>query len=138
MPSTRSSAATKCISEVPGLAKHTSTPPATKVRTRLSAPFMTRPSAAGRFNILQNSLTRGSHATARRTNLLTPHGRTGTIHAVHPDDPSSTGGKRARRSSHLSHQARRHERLSRQLREVRVRAADASPRPAGRLHVLGI
>src|SRR5215467_8509294 len=53
MPSTRSSAATKCISEVPGLAKHTSTPPATKVRTRLSAPFMTRPSAAGRSNIDQ-------------------------------------------------------------------------------------
>src|SRR5436190_13027993 len=40
MPSTRSRAATKCISEVPGLAKQTSTPPATKVRTRLSAPFM--------------------------------------------------------------------------------------------------
>ena len=40
MPSTRSSAATKCISEVPGLAKQTSTPPATNVRTRLSAPFM--------------------------------------------------------------------------------------------------
>src|SRR4029077_6620790 len=42
-PSTRSSAATKCISEVPGLAKHTLTPPPTKVRTRLSAPFI-RPS----------------------------------------------------------------------------------------------
>src|SRR5262249_2334760 len=40
MPSTRSSAATKCISEVPGLAKQTVTPPPTKVRTRLSAPFM--------------------------------------------------------------------------------------------------
>src|SRR5213078_2506071 len=40
MPSTRSSAATKCISEVPGLVKQTSTPPATNVRTRLSAPFM--------------------------------------------------------------------------------------------------
>src|SRR6266436_4032108 len=40
MPSTRSRAATKCISEVPGLAKQTSTPPATKVRTRLSAPFI--------------------------------------------------------------------------------------------------
>src|SRR5205823_7368490 len=45
MPSTRSSAATKCISEVPGLAKQTSTPPATKVRTRLSAPFMAAPFA---------------------------------------------------------------------------------------------
>src|SRR5689334_2485024 len=40
MPSTRSSAATKCISDVPGLAKQTVTPPPTKVRTRLSAPFM--------------------------------------------------------------------------------------------------
>src|SRR6202048_1070711 len=40
MPSTRSRAATKGISEVPGLAKQTSTPPATKVRTRLSAPFI--------------------------------------------------------------------------------------------------
>src|SRR5204862_1119165 len=43
MPSTRSSAATKCISEVPGLAKQTSTPPATNVRTRLSAPFIASP-----------------------------------------------------------------------------------------------
>src|ERR671910_554050 len=40
MPSTRSSAPTKCISDVPGLAKQTSTPPLTKVRTRLSAPFI--------------------------------------------------------------------------------------------------
>ena len=40
VPSTRSSAATKCISDVPGLAKHTSTPPPTSVRTRLSAPFI--------------------------------------------------------------------------------------------------
>src|SRR3954470_7766336 len=40
MPSTRSRAATKCISEVPGLVKQTSTPPSTRVRTRLSAPFM--------------------------------------------------------------------------------------------------
>src|ERR1700676_3064465 len=40
MPSTQASAATKCISEVPGFAKQTSTPPATKVRTRLSAPFI--------------------------------------------------------------------------------------------------
>src|SRR5262249_17335739 len=28
------------ISEVPGFAKHTSTPPPTRVRTRLSAPFI--------------------------------------------------------------------------------------------------
>ena len=36
---TVSSAATKCISEVPGLVKHTSTPPSTSVRMRACAPF---------------------------------------------------------------------------------------------------
>jgi hypothetical protein len=36
----RSSAATKCISDVPGLAKHSSTPLAASVVTRDSAPFM--------------------------------------------------------------------------------------------------
>ena len=40
MPSTVSRAATKLISEVPGLLKQTSTPEATSVRTRLSAPFI--------------------------------------------------------------------------------------------------
>ena len=40
MPSTLSSAATKCISDVPGLVKQTLTPFATSVRTRLSAPFI--------------------------------------------------------------------------------------------------
>src|SRR5215203_1388000 len=39
-PPTRSSAATKCISEVPGLAKQTSTPAPDNVLTRLSAPFI--------------------------------------------------------------------------------------------------
>src|SRR5690242_4732256 len=47
MPSTLSSAATKCISEVPGLVKHTSTPPATSVRARLSAPFIEVSSGSG-------------------------------------------------------------------------------------------
>src|SRR3954468_23745432 len=47
MPSTRSSAATKCISDVPGLEKQTSTPPATNVRTRLSAPFIVRSLCGG-------------------------------------------------------------------------------------------
>src|SRR5258707_15579155 len=37
---TVSRAATKCISEVPGLAKHTSTPPSTSVRIRACAPFI--------------------------------------------------------------------------------------------------
>ena len=35
-----SSAATKCISDVPGLPKQTSTPDPTSVRNKLSAPFM--------------------------------------------------------------------------------------------------
>src|SRR5882724_11522482 len=49
MPSTLSSAATKCISDVPGLPKQTSTPDPTSVRKRLSAPFMSPPfRAAGR------------------------------------------------------------------------------------------
>lgn len=37
---TESSAATKCISDVPGLAKHTSTPVRTRVRISDCAPFM--------------------------------------------------------------------------------------------------
>src|SRR5580698_7699021 len=41
IPSTLSSAATKCISDVPGLPKQTSTPDPTSVLKRLSAPFMT-------------------------------------------------------------------------------------------------
>ncbi len=40
IPSTESSAATKCISDVPGFPKHTSTPLAISERNRLSAPFM--------------------------------------------------------------------------------------------------
>ena len=40
MPGMRSSAATKCISDVPGLAKHVSTPLASNVWTRDSAPFI--------------------------------------------------------------------------------------------------
>src|SRR5690348_16951348 len=43
MPGTRSSAPTKCISLVPGLAKQTLTSLAISVRTRLSAPFIARP-----------------------------------------------------------------------------------------------
>src|SRR5688572_26853826 len=37
---TSSSAATKCISEVPGFMKHTSTPASTSVRMSALAPFM--------------------------------------------------------------------------------------------------
>src|SRR5450756_688505 len=54
MPSTRSRAATKCISEVPGLAKQTSTPPATRVRTRLSAPFIVRSRPRGFFGFAED------------------------------------------------------------------------------------
>ena len=36
---TESSAATKCISDVPGFVKHTSTPESTSVRMRACAPF---------------------------------------------------------------------------------------------------
>src|SRR3984957_12558666 len=43
MPSTLSRAATKCISDVPGLPKQTSTPEPTSVRNRLSAPFILVP-----------------------------------------------------------------------------------------------
>ena len=41
---TRSIAATRCISDVPGLAKQTSTPDAASVRSTLSAPFTARAS----------------------------------------------------------------------------------------------
>src|SRR5262245_44066452 len=40
MPSMESSAATKCISDVPGLAKQTSTPQLTRVRISDCAPFI--------------------------------------------------------------------------------------------------
>src|ERR1043166_1380217 len=62
MPSTRSSAATKCISEVPGLAKHTLTPPPTSVRTRLSAPFI----ASLRSPTRPRASCRGKQQRARR------------------------------------------------------------------------
>src|SRR5580693_1814627 len=42
MPGTRSSAATKCISDVPGLEKHVVTPLFNSECTRLSAPFMVK------------------------------------------------------------------------------------------------
>src|SRR3982074_1803810 len=53
MPGTRSSAATKCISEVPGLEKQVSTPLRSRVCTRLSAPFIAVPSgqACGAANL---------------------------------------------------------------------------------------
>src|SRR5439155_24652024 len=61
MPSMLSSAATKCISDVPGFAKQTSTPLAISVRTRLSAPFMARDRKRGRldFFILPNQFEPG-------------------------------------------------------------------------------
>ncbi|CCE05985.1 hypothetical protein BRAS3843_1530016 [Bradyrhizobium sp. STM 3843] len=73
MPSTRSSAATKCISEVPGLVKHTSTPPATRVRTRLSAPFIIR-SVQGRWG-LRNRRSIIVRWPSQRAELHCSHGR---------------------------------------------------------------
>jgi hypothetical protein len=43
--------ADKIISDVPGLAKQTSTPPFNNVRTRLSAPFMDASPVVARYNI---------------------------------------------------------------------------------------
>src|SRR5690606_33908539 len=74
MPSTLSRAATKCISEVPGFEKQTSTPESTSVRTRLSAPFMIRNlhcypfpaslrAGAGSLKQKQAGDTREHHAT---------------------------------------------------------------------------
>src|SRR5258708_6928728 len=48
MSGTESNAATKCISEVPGLAKHTSTPASTSVRIRDCAPFISLLNGQGR------------------------------------------------------------------------------------------
>src|SRR5712692_12050905 len=62
MPSTLSSAATKCISDVPGFVKHTFTPPPTSVRTRLSAPFMVVPSCCMLFPVAHAQ----AHALYRR------------------------------------------------------------------------
>src|SRR5690606_31123224 len=46
---TSSSAATKCISDVPGFVKHTSTPESTSVRISACAPFTDEPpSVSGR------------------------------------------------------------------------------------------
>src|SRR5438270_8329331 len=67
MPSTRSRAATKCISEVPGFAKQVSTPPATRVRIRLSAPFIVLdPYVRGADEIVNPSETAGHHAVYYR------------------------------------------------------------------------
>ena len=59
-PAMRSSAATKCISLVPGLAKQMSTPQPSSVRTRLSAPFILFPPVPGGGKPLstRNGLTR--------------------------------------------------------------------------------
>src|SRR4030095_897124 len=52
MPGTASRACTRCISDVPGLAKHTSIPAETNDRTRLSAPFIDlHPSCIGAAEI---------------------------------------------------------------------------------------
>src|SRR5690606_8163236 len=70
MPGTRSSAATKCISDVPGFVKQTSTFESTKVRTRLSAPFIawissSRPMPAGPGAFVGEGATREAHTRCR-------------------------------------------------------------------------
>src|SRR5450631_1506790 len=62
MPATRSSAATKCISLVPGLAKQVSTPDASSVRTRVSAPF--------KVDFLLHSFARGCRQPGQRRAAL--------------------------------------------------------------------
>src|ERR1700719_293520 len=64
MPSTLSRAATKCISDVPGFVKQTSTPPATSVCTRLSAPFSTvSPIQLGMAHASKRALHLADHFT---------------------------------------------------------------------------
>src|SRR6202020_701339 len=65
MPPTLSSAATKCISDVPGFEKQTSTPESTSVRTRLSAPFIFVPSP--------RSGALSERAPQQRRSALHPH-----------------------------------------------------------------
>ena len=69
MPGTRSSAATKCISEVPGLQKQVSTPLFSRLWTRLSAPFM-----GGSF---RDRETAGTCATGGRSGNRCGLARTG-------------------------------------------------------------
>src|ERR1700729_1526668 len=64
MPPTLSSAATKCISDVPGFEKQTSTPESTSVRTRLSAPFIFSSPGSGALS---------ERAPLRRRSALHPH-----------------------------------------------------------------
>src|SRR5262249_18212903 len=66
IPSTLSSAATKCISDVPGFVKHTLTPPATSVRARLSAPFILASSKVVRIRSTNRPV---HHATIDRRSL---------------------------------------------------------------------
>src|ERR1700736_6790417 len=90
MPSTRSSAATKCISEVPGFAKHTLTPPPTKVRTRLSAPFISifsapaspRPASHHSRRILPVSRERGKSERMHDTSPLADRSQPGILQFV--------------------------------------------------------
>src|ERR1700721_3245878 len=65
MPPTLSSAATKCISDVPGFEKQPSTPESTSVRTRLSAPFI--------FVSSPGSGALSERAPQRRRSALHPH-----------------------------------------------------------------
>src|SRR5215211_3852787 len=64
---TRSSAATKCISEVPGLAKPISTPAPANVSTKLSAPFIC--SFLAYAEIREDHPRRGPHQGAQGSDI---------------------------------------------------------------------
>src|SRR5688572_18835002 len=71
-PSTRSNADTKCISDVPGLAKHTFTSPFSNVRTRLSAPFIKRPLKTCCYRLHQTCLDASAwHVAPLRCSAVT-------------------------------------------------------------------
>src|ERR1700742_707780 len=69
MPSTLSSADTKCISDVPGFPKHTSTPDPTSVRNRLSAPFMLVPHQKWWLGSYKRAQSRNGFAYDQRVHL---------------------------------------------------------------------
>ncbi len=70
MPGTRSSAATKCISDVPGLEKHVVTPLFNSECTRLSAPFIS--SAIGPCSIAGSVAGKQIAEKSGRSNVQSP------------------------------------------------------------------
>src|SRR3546814_15643982 len=72
MPSTLSRAATKCISDVPGLVKQTFTSFSTSVLTRLSAPFIARSSISHTADVIARNGGPAKRASVRRSRALYP------------------------------------------------------------------